>query len=315
MSYDINPFKNITSEADINSIQNLPIYNEPIKRETIYDKVKINKPIVMDATYNNLNTFTQQYDYQDYNSNNYDTNVYNQNGDMIGNNNYDNVVYGQTTTLDNNNNYYTQTNTYTENNNYDYGSTYNNVVYDTNSTINTVNNLNGYNNYIYDTNNTANINDVNNYNNLVYDTNGITTTNTTQINDINDYNTVYYDKGANIITNNYDNGLYNQTGTIITETNGTYDPPFITNVTEDNTISSAYPVPTLQTKEYTTNYNYIEQGKLSNGSNNIVYAPIETVPNEKLSNSYVTFGKPPSNVIDTSQINQNVKMLLNLKII
>ena len=305
MSYDINPFKNITSEAGTNNIQNLPIYSEPIKRETIYDKVKINKPIVMNANYNNLDTATQKYDFQEYNSNNYNTTAYNQNWDITGNNNYDNIVYGQTTNLDNKNNYYTQTTTYTENNNYNYGSTYNNLVYDTNATTTTVNNSNGYNNYIYDANTTTTANDVNNYNNLVYDTNATTTTTTAQVNGTNDYNTLYYDQGASIVTNNYDNGFYNQTATTVTDINGIYNTPYITKVSEDNNISSAYPVPTLNTNEYGNNYNFIEQGKLSNGTNNIVYSPIETVINGNLSNSNLTFGKVPSNVIDTNQINQN----------
>ena len=91
----------------------------------------------------------------------------------------------------------------------------------------------------------------------------------------------------------------------MTEINGTYNPPYITNVTEDNNISSAYPVPTLNINEYGNNYNYIEQGKLSNGNQNILYAPIETVTNEqKLSNSNLTFGTAPSNIIDANQINQ-----------
>jgi len=318
MSYDINPFNNITSEAETNNIQSLPIYSQPIKRETIYEDVKINKPIVMKATYNNLNADNQQYDYQSYASNNYDTTIYNQNGDILGNNNYDNIIYGQTTNLDNNNNYYTQKSTYAENNNYNYGSTYNNIIYDPKSTT-TVNNSDGYNNYIYDTSNTTTtttVNDANNYNNLAYDTNGTTIT-TTQDNVTNNYNTLYYDKGANIVTNNYDNGFYNQAATIntVTELNGTYNPPFITNVTEDTNISPVFPVPTLTTNEYGTSYNYIEQGKLSNGNNNIVYAPIETVTNEKkLSNSNVTFGKVSSREIDSNQINQNaieVKTNLN----
>ena len=298
MLYDTNPFKNETSETSTNNIQSLPIYSQPIKRETIYEDVKVNKPIVLKANYNNLNTVTQPYDYQNYNSNNYDTTVYNQNGDMVGNNNYLNSVYDQATTLDNGNNYYTQTATYTGNNNYNYGSTYNNLVYDTNSTTNAINNSNIYNNYIYDgnTNTTTTVNGANNYNNLVYDTYATTTT-ATQVNGTNDYNTLFYDKGANIVTNNYDNGFYNQTSTTETEINGTYNPPYITNVTEDNNISPAYPVPTLNINEYGNNYNYIEQGKLSNGNQNVLYSPIETVTNEKkLSNS-------------------NLKMLLNLKVI
>ena len=301
MSYDTNPFKIVTSEASSNNIQNLPIYNQPIKRETIYEEVKVNKPIVMNTNYNNINTVTQQYDFQNYDSNNYGTTVYNQNGDLVGNNNYDNLVYGQTTNLDNNNNYYTQTATYTGSNNYNYGSNYNNLIYDTNATT-TVSNSNGYNNYIYDANTTTTVNDVNNYNNLVYDTNA-----TAQVNGTTNYDALYYDKGANIVTNNYNNGFYNQTATTtITEINGTYNPSFIASVEEDNNLSS-YPVPTLQTHEYSNNYNYLEQQKISNGTHNIVYSPLERVTNEKiLSNSNVTFGKVPSQEIDTNQIDQKI---------
>ena len=169
MSYEKNPFKKTKYEKEsnnnINQIGKNPVYAEPVKRKTIYEVVKINKPIVM---YGKSNNITQNIDYNYNNYDNYDNTVYTQGAEIIDNNNYNDLIYGQA-----------QTQMHTENttdtyNNYDYSSNYDNTVYTQNTNINTINN------YTYDTQGNTNYD----YNNLIYGQ----TTNITGDTELNNFN-------------------------------------------------------------------------------------------------------------------------------
>ena len=162
MSYNIDPFKTTNYGIDSVNTKRLPIYKDPIKRDTIYEEVKINKPIVMPVIYSNSKALTQNLKYnndnaayiQDFNTKeytNYNNIIYDQNGvNDIHNPNYDINIYGQNTNTYNYNNQL--------NNNYDY----NNLIYD--QTKNSFND-NDYNNLIYN-NQTTDFLDNISYNNL-----------------------------------------------------------------------------------------------------------------------------------------------------
>ena len=114
MSYEKNPFQNKIYKKELKNIETAknPVYAKPVKRKTIYEDVKVNKPIVM---YGNSNNITQNmdYNYNNYeNYNNYDNTVYTQGTEIIDNTNYNNLIYDQTKTqtytvnaTDTNNNY------------------------------------------------------------------------------------------------------------------------------------------------------------------------------------------------------------------
>ena len=155
MSYKENIIQNVSYPIKTINKENEPIYNEPIKRNTIYDEVKINKPIIMPAIYDNINNFLQNL-----NDNNIDNINYN-NENLIENNNYNNLIYGQNNNITfekNNNNY----KTYNSGNNIYSGTTIVEKLNNPSKTnMNYENNINNVPNSTFSQNN--NYEKVNNY--------------------------------------------------------------------------------------------------------------------------------------------------------
>ena len=162
MSYNINPFETTNYGIDSGSTENTTIYKDPIKRETIYEKVKINKPIVMPVIYSNSKTLTQNLNYNNYNT------EYTQKSNANEYTNYNNITYGQTGSNDiyndnyDNNTYGQTSNTYNYNNQSSNNYDYNNLIYG--QSTNSYNN-NDYNNLIYNNQTTGFVDNIS-YDNL-----------------------------------------------------------------------------------------------------------------------------------------------------
>ena len=255
MYYEKSPFNNAneyTGALETSPSMNTPIYKDPIKRETIYEKVKIHKPIVVTVPYKGSNYSTQ---------NNYTTYV---NPTYSDNNNYNNLIYGQTTTTTtdtnnayNYNNYNIDSNTYNKTTNtienYNY-ETQGNTNY-TNYTDYTTTNYD-YNNLIYGQNatTTTNLGDTNNYNDIIYNQDNSPFTDNNTYNTFNTYNTynTYNNKQA------YTTHIQN-----LNTNNNSYSLPYITAVADNNEITHP-----PKTKKFETNkikFNHIN--KLENQIN------------------------------------------------
>jgi hypothetical protein len=255
MSYENNPFQNTIykKEKKYKETSKNPVYAEPVKRKTIYQDVKVNKPIVM---YGNSNNITQNmdYNYNNYeNYNNYDNTVYTQGTEIIDNTNYNNLIYGQT-----------QTQTYTANttdtnNNYNYDYNYDNTVYTQNTNTNT------FENYTYDTQGNTNYD----YNNLIYGQ----TTNTTDYTDANNYKSIMFNQDIGY-TDTYNNEqVYVHPVKIIdnTNTNDLYSKPYITTVEDENgDINDIIYSP--ETNQYENKkIEFAKTTKITNDTTNVTY--------------------------------------------
>ena len=208
MSYNSNPFQNATYGIESSKKQNAPIYKGTIKRDTIYENVKVKKPIIMPVTYN-PNTIKQDVKYN--------KTIYTNKVNKVQNADYDNLIYG--------NNY---------ENNYNYNYNYDTDIYAQNS--NSIDNLN-----YYTPTNTNTITD-----NINYSSSNLNYGQTTYYTDNNNYNYNYNDTKYNIISNysndnNYINADFN-TQTTTTDTayitdNNLLSSPYITNVVDKNKIT------------------------------------------------------------------------------
>ena len=180
ISYQNNQYNNTIS---YNNNPLNPIYSEPIKRDTIYEDVKVNKPIILspgDNSYiQNLNYTNNDNLYSEYQVNNYNstdkdnyftqtTTEYNNNENLYSEyqvNNYNDV---------NNNNYFTKTTTEFNNNDnlyHQYQINNDNINSDNNKYFNQTttelisgNNLKNYYNDTY-AHNVINLNENNNFSN------------------------------------------------------------------------------------------------------------------------------------------------------
>ena len=259
MSYEKNPFQKETYESsnNINQTSKNPVYTEPIKRKTIYENVKVNKPIIMYG--NKSNNITQNIDY---NYNNYDNTVYTKGTEIIDNNNYKDLIYVQT---------YPQTNTINTTdtyNNYNYDYNYDKTVFTQNTNTNTIDN------YTYDTQGNTNYD----YNNLIYGQ----TTNITNTSDINNYNSIMFNQDIGYTDTFNNEQVYVHPVKIIDNTNAKdlYSKPYITTVEEENSNEIIYYPETDQyenkkiefakTVKLTNNKNIIYEEKPKKQENNLV---------------------------------------------
>ena len=134
---------------------------------TKYEKVKINKPIILPVAYDNSNVLNQNFNYNQYNNE-----IYTQEATTTNYNNYNDLIYEQTDT----------------NNNYNYN--YDNTVYTNNSnTYNYDNQINTNNNYDY--NNLIDGQTINEYQTTNYNNNITYNNQNIDFTDINSYNNMY----------------------------------------------------------------------------------------------------------------------------
>ena len=167
MSYNTNPFQAGSYDIEEENQNAPPIYKDTIKRETIYEKVKINKPIILPVAYDNSNVLNQNFNYNQYNNE-----IYTQEATTTNYNNYNDLIYEQTDT----------------NNNYNYN--YDNTVYTNNSnTYNYDNQINT--NNIYDYNNLIDGQTINEYQTTNYNNNITYNNQNIDFTDINSYNNMY----------------------------------------------------------------------------------------------------------------------------
>ena len=245
MSYEKNPFKKaltthnekeVTAEIETTISEISPIYKDPIKRETIYEKVKIHKPIVINVPYKGSNYSNQN------NFTTYDNTTYTPDQNIIDNNDYNNLIYGQTatTTTETNNTY-----------NYDYNTDNNTYTQTTNTTENYNYETQGNTNYTNYTDYTTNYD----YNNLTYGENTTITTNPAE-------------------TYNYNDIIYNQDNTVYTE-NNTYDAYNTYNTNNTYNTYNAEQVYTDPTKNLNTNNNTYSLPYIAavSDNNEIIYSP------------------------------------------
>ena len=293
MSYEENPFQGQSFSTKPN--KGLPpIIKETIHRKTIYEEVKINKPIVMPLAYCNSNNpeeinkllnlkFNNNIDYTNYNNYTYEVSS-NETGGITNNDNrftyettanttdinnfnynFDTTNIGQNTKdlVDNSNkDYYAVTKINTNNNDYDYN----------NLTSHQTNNKTDTNNYNY------------NYDNITTN-NQITYTNYTTNTD--NYNIDYSNYATDYYTQNKDNNIYST--------------PYISPVEEDykttnNTSSNTIDTNTLQFIEQLT------KGQKNIDNNNVIYSSNDNI---LVQNSNLTFGKITLNASKTQENNKD----------
>ena len=282
MSYKENQFQNISYPIKSINNENALVYNNVMEGNTIYDEVKINKPIIMPASYDNIDTFLQNLNY-------------NKNVNLIENNNYNNIIYGQSNniTFESNNHNYT-------NYNYDY-----NNIYSGNSNENGNNNYYvgsdtnyDYNNLIYNNQNQKDLN-INDYQNII---------NSAPKSTFNE-------------NNNYNNeNIYSQSSSIL-NMKEIMSTPYITNVIDDNEIIYSPENNKLESKKIEfAQIKRIRNDNKNNkiiytaeeGNKEIKNQNPKDIEVKLLKNSNVTFGKVSAGSTDSNnKKNFNNKILNN----
>ena len=318
MSYEENPFQAKTYQTNqTNSIP--PIIRETIHRKTIYDEVKVNKPIIMPVAYCNSNSQEEinnilNQKFNDTNYTNYNNYTYEVPSNDIGGINID----------DNNHFTYDTTSNTTYNNNYNYNFNTTNLEHNTQDTtdenifftVTKINSINTYNDN-YDINNLNHLQanketDTTNYN---YDNNNTyNQTSTNYISNIgndNNYNIDY--TNSNYTANDY----FAQNPQVI-NTNNTniYSTPYITQVEDNKEIKDARENKIFTTILTTNEQVTKEQKKEDNRKNDMIY-PADDGINDSQNRNF-TFGKtsPDSteekkNIITKNNNNIQVTKLIN----
>ena len=318
MSYEENPFQAKTYQTNqTNSIP--PIIRETIHRKTIYDEVKVNKPIIMPVAYCNSNSQEEinnilNQKFNDTNYTNYNNYTYEVPSNDIGGINID----------DNNHFTYDTTSNTTYNNNYNYNFNTTNLEHNTQDTtdenifftVTKINSINTYNDN-YDINNLNHLQanketDTTNYN---YDNNNTyNQTSTNYISNIgndNNYNIDY--TNSNYTANDY----FAQNPQVI-NTNNTniYSTPYITQVEDNKEIKDARENKIFTTILTTNEQVTKEQKKEDNKKNDMIYTADDGINDSQ--NRNFTFGKtsPDSteekkNIITKNNNNIQVTKLIN----
>ena len=250
-----------------------PIYKEPIKRDTIYENVKVNKPIVLSP---GDNSYFQNVNYNNNDNlySKYQTSIYND----INKNNY----FAQTTTeINNNDNLYSEYQT----------SNYNNINknnYFAQTTTEFKNNDNLYSEY-----QTSNYNDFNNNNYFTQTTN--------ELNNNDNLYPQYQINNNNIDINN--NKYFKQTTTeIISENNlenyfnGTYGNKTIIDLNNNENFSNTY--------SYSNNYN--QPMIIKNQIKNIEYQTVQNITPKKIEFAQIKKLTDNKNINKFNNIPQNI---------
>ena len=229
-----------------------PIYKEPIKRDTIYEDVKVNKPIVLSP---GDNSYFQNVNYNNNNNDNLYSEYQTSNYNDVNSNNY----FTQTTTEFNNNN----ENLYSEYKVSNYNDTNNNNYF-----TQTTNEINNNNDNIYSEYQTSNYNDVN--------SNNYFTQTTTEFKNNDNLYPQYQISNNNIDIDN--NKYFNQTTTeIISENNlgnyynGTYENKVI-DLNNNENFSNTY--------SYSNNHN--PPMIIKNQIKNIEYQTVQNIGPKKI---------------------------------